>query len=168
MASTVVYKAPTQKYGGSPILGNTTKGYYPTVFNNGVPVVNTTSFYQELLLRNYVGGFTERTSAGTSTIYTVPAEYVYFLTSVVLSTSFLSYATGNNSARIYIKGIVACHCDMGGHSNAGNDSVSQSFAMPMMLRAGDTIRLETDTSEVSGICRGSCVGYLLSINETPK
>ena len=161
---------PVKEFVGKPEkdISNVYKPFETTTFKYEVSknAVNTTSFSQELIGKNYIGRYGETAGASNNTIYTVPSNYNLYVTQASLSWGCVAHSSGNVFASLYINGYNILTGTQGGYGVATDGSVSTSFAIPMKLTAGQSIVVYSQYSGAgNSIARGAFVGYLVPINE---
>lgn len=97
------------------------------------------------------------------TMYTVPKDKVFYLTSLTLcAVNEATTSICDNAILIDDVVIFSCFC---GHIDGGVGNNSISYAVPIVLREGQRLRIESN--RVNSWCRATYSGYEIGTNRNP-
>lgn len=98
-------------------------------------------------------------SAGNTTIFTVPNNFTFFLTNVQLSSDNKAAVGGDRIARVATsRMIILSHI----HAGNSNDHIGNSFNFPMPLKFNPEEVLLLSTSNSNLIASANIIGFLVS------
>jgi len=104
-------------------------------------------------------------SSATATLYTVPKESTFFITSCYLQAINANIVVGvRERGKLFFNGqcflrLYTPACTTAGSENGGVAELSMSFPFPYILNSGETITLLSESG--SGNCQGGVVGFLV-------
>jgi hypothetical protein len=101
--------------------------------------------------------------SGTATIYTIPADFTFFITGYYLQAINFNAAGVNERGRLYFGSQLVERIYSGSIATGSTAFISHNLTFPFILRSNETITIQSESG--AGLTLGGITGFLVPNNE---